>query len=193
MCSSYSTIFMMAKLICRVILSKVFLRQQFSGSNMLSSDTGFQGQINLGNFETNKFNKFQSYKAPLVLMYMVNLGIERRKENTGSHSCKIAQHLPRLIAIEMLLSKDEMACPWQIKKIEASFSDSQFSFLLYCGSDPIILLWVCPEHKKKCSETQRTSKKYSFRTKQQTPYLQEHEYTHWTVAFTAHSLGDFDD
>lgn len=57
---------------------------------MLSSDTGFQGQINLGNFEANKFNKFLSYKAPLVLMYIVNLGIERRKENIGSHSCQIA-------------------------------------------------------------------------------------------------------
>ena len=100
---------------------------------MLSSDTGFQGQINLENFEINKFDKFLSYKAALVLLYIVNLGIKRKKENTGSHSCKIAQHLPRLIAIETLLLKDEMACPWQIKKIEISFSDPQFSFLLYCA------------------------------------------------------------
>ena len=57
---------------------------------MLSSDTGFQGQINLEIFEINKFDKFLSYKAPPVLMYIVNLGIKRRKENTGSQSCKIA-------------------------------------------------------------------------------------------------------
>lgn len=57
---------------------------------MLSSDTGFQGQINLENFEINKFDKFLSYKAALVLLYIVNLGIKRKKENTGSHSCKIA-------------------------------------------------------------------------------------------------------